>query len=297
MALRAQQVIDESRRALKEGTHPFYDKDGRLRPLPPYLIPFVSGFLGGVADTIINFPPYGLHYRLQREEIIDPRINPRVYTPRELYRGVLAYGAIIPVTLIADGVATYLNNKGLPLPVATFLSGMLGALIITAPTSNVIINQQEGKLSATQAMRNISQHGWYRYTTGTSLYLFREGIYSTSVFFARKWLAKQHKIFEHKILNATVIGLVAAILTQPLDTTATSMIKRTVTHNFRESPVQTARRMYQEGGLRKFYKGFWFRAYAISAGILVMGEVSDYVKAELGEKEEQQEDEKEGKRG
>lgn len=146
-------------------------------------------------------------------------------------------------------------------------------------------------------MRNISQHGWYRYTTGTSLYLFREGIYATSVFFARKWLAKQHEIFENKILNVATIGLVATILTQPLDTMATSMIKRTVTHNFRESPTQTAKRMHQEGGLRKFYKGFGFRLYAVIMGILVMGEATDWVKEKLGEKEEQQEDEKEGKRG
>lgn len=246
--------------------------------ISPNRVAFISGFFGGIADTVLNYIPYGLHYRIQRGESVNPLLNPKIYTPRELYRGVIAYSTITPVTCISDGVGTYLNKCGVSMPIATFLSGMLAAMTVTAPVSNVIVHQQEHKRSPIESIRFIySRYGMYRFTTGTSLYLGREGIYSTSVFFARKWLSEQHKVFENKMINVSVIGFIATLLSQPLDTMATSMINR----EKREGTIITAKRMYHEGGLNRFYKGFWFRCYAIVAGILVMGEVTDHVKKEL----------------
>ena len=157
---------------------------------------------------------------------------------------------------------------------------MLAAFVVTAPVSNVIIHQQEHKRSPIESIRFItSRYGFYRFTTGTSLYLGREGIYSTSVFFARDWLAEQHEIFKNKLANVVLVGFVATLLSQPLDTAATSMISQ----EKRENPFETGRRMYDEGGLRRFYRGFWFRCYAIIAGVFVMGEVTDHVKRVLKE--------------
>jgi hypothetical protein len=243
---------------------------------------FVSGFVAGIADTALNFIPYGLHYRIQRGEVINPFKNPAVWTPRELYRGVIAYSTITPVTCISDGVGTMLNQRyNVPLPVATFMSGMLAAFVITAPVSNIIIHQQEHKRSPIQSMKFIqSQYGLYRFTTGTSLYLGREGIYSTSVFFARKWLSEQHEIFKNKLINVIVIGFIATLLSQPLDTTATFMISQ----EKRETVTETVTKMYKtQGGLRRFYRGFWFRCYAIIAGVFVMGETTDHIKKMLKE--------------
>jgi hypothetical protein len=47
---------------------------------------FVSGLAAGAVDTVVNYIPYGLHYRRQRGEILHPVKNPRIYMPRELYR-------------------------------------------------------------------------------------------------------------------------------------------------------------------------------------------------------------------
>jgi hypothetical protein len=243
-------------------------------------VAFISGFFGGIADTVLNFIPYGLHYRIQRGEVVNPFKNPWIYTPRELYRGVFAYSTITPVTCISDGVGTLLAEKGIPKPIATFLAGMLAAAVITAPVSNVIIHQQEHKRSPLQSIKFIrSNYGWYRFTTGTSLYLGREGIYSTSVFFAREWLSQQHEVFKNKLVNVVSIGLVATFLSQPLDTMATSMINQ----EERKGTIETARRMHAEGGLSRFYRGFWFRCYAVIAGIFVMGEVTDHIKRTLRE--------------
>lgn len=273
---------DKRRPRRDEDTNSEGERGGVNAPVSPNKVAFVSGFFAGIADTVLNFIPYGLHYRIQRGEVLNPFVNPKIYTPRELYRGVLAYSAITPVTCISDGVGTYLNKRGIAMPIATFLSGMLAAFIITAPVSNIIIHQQEHKRSPIESIRFIySRYGPYRFTTGTSLYLGREGIYSTSVFFARKWLSEQHKIFENKLINVVVIGFVATLLSQPLDTAATSMIAQ----EKRETPVETARRMYAEGGLGRFYRGFWFRCYAVIAGIFVMGEVTDHVKRVLTKSE------------
>lgn len=259
-----------------------------LKPISKDMVGFVSGFMGGVADTFLNFPPYGLHLRYQNNECINPWKNAALYRPRELYRGMLAYGVIIPITCIADGFSEYLKRHLQMSPfAATFISGMTAAFFVTAPTSNVIIHQQQHQLKTRAAISSIiRQYGPYKLTTGMSLYMLREGIYSVSVFSAKPWLQKQHAYFENDVVASILVGLVATILSQPSDTIATYMVSA----KERLSPLKAISHMYSgtehdgsvgAGGLKRFYKGFLLRGYAVMAGIYVMSKVSDATKRAL----------------
>jgi len=246
---------------------------------------FISGFLGGVGDTICNFPPYGLHLRLQDNKSINPFKNPQFYRPRELYRGTAAYSVIIPITCIADGFSEYLKRHfTMDAFMATFISGMTAAFFVTAPTSNTIVYQQKNAVSAKVAIRQImAKYGAYRFTTGMSLYMLREGIYSVSVFSAKPWLQTQNAYFQNDIVASVLVGIVATILSQPCDTIATYMVGA----DKRMSPLKAIPAMYHgyehdgtrsEGGLRRFYRGFLLRGYAVVAGIYVMSKVSNATK-------------------
>ena len=252
---------------------------------PDDSIAFLSGFMGGVADTFANFPPYGLHLRYQRNECVNPFKNVAVYMPRELYRGTAAYAAIIPVTCIADGFSAYLKRHfGMPYGLATFISGMTAAFFVAAPVANVIIQQQKYSLGFMEAIRAIlKRYGAYKLTTGMSCYLTREGIYSTSVFSAKPWLQKQHTAFENDLVASFLVGIIATFLSQPPDTIGTYM----VASEERISTRTALSLMWQgveldgsrsTGGLKRLYRGSLFRGYAVVAGIYVMSKVSDATK-------------------
>jgi hypothetical protein len=165
--------------------------------------------------------------------------------------------------------------------VATFVAGMCAAAVISAPTSNVIINQQQYELSMAGAVRKIVREwGYYRFTTGMSPLLMREGIYSWGVFCARPYV-QQYPVFTDPFVASLAVGIIATILSQPCDTLATFMIKRPE----RVGPLHAAREMWHdgEGGVRRFYRGCWLRGSVVVSGILVMGTVADYVKARMHE--------------
>jgi hypothetical protein len=269
---------------------PFRQEDGepikwlaitKMLHLSPKSIGFLSGFCGGLADTLLNYPPYGLHLRLQSKVIINPLKNPTIYWPRELFRGVGPYSLIIPVTCIADGVSTYLKERYQWQDFyATFTSGMVGGVIVSSPTSNVIIFQQKYKFTPFQAIMFIyTQHGVYQFTNAMSLYMLREAFYALSVFWAKPTLQRNHEFFANGLVASIAVGIVATLISQPLDTTATYQVGQEV----RLSPWQSIVSMYRsEGGgwkgLKRFYWGTWLRGYAVVAGIFVMASVSEYVK-------------------
>jgi hypothetical protein len=244
-------------------------------------IGFLSGLCGGIMDTLLNYPPYGLHFRRQSGEIINPLKNRIIYSPKELYRGVFAYSWIIPVTCIADGLSTYLVRKRhfetFP---ATFISGMTAAFFISSPTSNVIITQQKLGLKTLDALRHIiTRLGYYRFTTGMSCYLLREGIYASAVFWGKAKLERDYSFCQNPLVSSVISGIIATVLSQPLDTTATAMCR----NEKRLGPLKTASLMYREDGLKRFYRGTLLRGYAIIAGILVMSTTINTVKSLHGQ--------------
>ncbi len=242
-------------------------------------IAFASGIAAGATDTIINYPPYALHYRVQRGTNV---WRWRYWAPRELYRGVVAYSAIIPVTCIMDGVSGFLRDTcDVNEAIAPIISGMLAALLVSAPIGNTIVTDQrlaESKRPAglTHALSDIQKRRGLRgYYVGLPPLLCREGIYSWSVFYAKG--AAKDALGCGDIVASAVAGTMATLMSQPMDTMATFMQNQTTPVTVKSA----MRRMYAENGIRRFYRGFFYRCYAVIAGVYVMDQVTTYVKRQL----------------
>lgn len=245
------------------------------------VVSFLSGAAAGVADTAINYPPYCLHYRLQRGESLWRRF---VYRPRELYRGVLAYSAIIPITCISDGLTDKLKASGVSPFVASFTSGMVAALVISAPVGNSIVTNLRLKAGhkpagSIIAMYHIYHHyGLRGFYVGIQPLLVREGIYASSVFYGKR--AIQDRLGCHDLTAASISGTIATLFSQPMDTLATHMQNQT----HRTSMVDNIQQMWTSGGLVRFYRGFYLRWIAIISGVYVMDRTSTSVKDKLNRK-------------
>lgn len=239
------------------------------------LTSFVSGLAAGLGDTIINYPPYGLHYRLGRGTNI---WNWKYWTPKELYRGVIPYASIIPVTCFMDGISDLLKEKGVHPALAPFISGIISATFIATPVGNLIVIDQrlaESKKPAgpRNSYRDIQIHrGYNGFATGVYWLAGRDGIYSWSVFFAKG--AIQKRLDCGDIAASTIAGTVATILTQPMDTSATYLQNQEHRITMREG----VERMYREKGLRRFYRGVLFRWFAVVSGIYFMDKISTATK-------------------
>lgn len=240
------------------------------------LINFASGAAAGLADTLINYPPYALHYHLGRGANIWSQIH--YWRPRELYRGVLAYSSIIPVTCITDGLSSYFAAQGLRQDLAALLAGMCAAAVVSAPVGNCIVTAQrlaeEGRAaSSVDAARAVwRSHGVKGFYTGLGPLMARESIYAWAVFSGKADLQRAYNLGD--LQAACASGTIASLLSQPMDTLATVMQN--------QSPRKTAwacvQAMYQEQGLRRFYRGFYFRWVAIISGVYVMDAVSQRTK-------------------
>lgn len=240
---------------------------------------FVSGMAAGSMDTLFNYAPYGLHYRLQRGENL---LNPKLYFPKELYRGVLAYSAIIPITCICDGMTDHFVSQGTPRHIAAIQSGMMAAVIVSAPIGNAIVTnlqlkevkQPAGTFNAIKHIRKV--YGIRGFYTGIESLVIREAAYSWSVFYAKD--AIQKKLECGDILSSVIAGTIGTIVSQPCDTSATYAQNQVKRIAFKE----VLAKMYVEGGVRRFYYGFFFRLYAVIAGVYVMDKTSNTVKNFLG---------------
>lgn len=235
---------------------------------------YISGAIAGTCDTIINYPPYCLHYRFQRRENM---YSTKIYYPRELYRGIFAYSAIIPITCICDGMTNWFKFKGVEGYLAAIYSGMIAATIVSAPIGNSIVTnlrlKEEGKEAGTvKSIKHlINNYGLFNgFYIGIIPLMAREGIYSWSVFYAKREVQNRYNYGDIKA--SIVSGTIASILSQPCDTLATFMQNKVIRNNI--STLACISQMYQINGIRGFYRGFFFRWYAIVAGVFVMDKAS-----------------------
>ncbi len=94
---------------------------------------------------------------------------------------------------------------------------------------------------------------------------------------------KSHPLFSNSLVASVVVGLVATLLSQPFDTTATFM---TNTETKGIKVFEAAKMMYNETyidtgkrkGLKRFYTGVTLRGYCVIMGVIVMDFVSNNVK-------------------
>jgi len=249
--------------------------DNPAAPKKSALIDFMSGIVAGIADTITNYPPYGLHYRRGRGT------NPwqkKYFRLRELYRGVGPYSAIIPVTCLMDGLTEIMKEKGIHPAIASFAAGVTAGMLIGTPVGNMIVTDQrladqEKPAGSRNAIRNVIEtRGYSAFTTGVQWIMLREGTYSFAVFFGKNAVKKQFDC--NDFVASCVSGTIASIITQPMDTSATWMMNQ----EKRPSILYAIKQMYKEEKLKRFYRGFYFRWYTVIMGIYIMDKASQYTK-------------------
>ncbi len=281
-------------------------------PIPvPYVVGLVSGIAGGIADTVFNYPPYGLHIRKERLE----RIRLSHFWPRQLFCGAAAYAyGMIPATMLQDGTNEILK-RALPQdrpPIAdalcAFAGGIVGAMVYT-PVGNLIVTQQQlmrpgsgDSVRVGQVLHHIRmRYGVGRLWTGFAATSVRDGMYASAVFWGvhrcEVWLeargvsaALRNKVerlgFNPTItsvlvnvvgihaLASIIVGTLSSFCSHPFDAIATRMQNTPEkTH-----PVTLAREIFRKEGIRSFYRGAVFRLYAVIAGIFIVSHVSNLTK-------------------
>jgi hypothetical protein len=258
-------------------------------PLPWVGIP--AGLAAGIGDTALNYPAYGIKIRKQRRE----QINPKMFSPRELYRGVIPYGlSAIPITMLQDGISTLIKSY-YPAPTQTsdataaFLGGCASAFV-AAPMSNVIVTQQQKSMQPMEAIRSIiNNYGYNRLWMGICPTLMRDGPYALAAFWGtnamKQYIVKRYKLDKDSnkaIIPASVItGAITTVLTQPVDTIATKM------QDSPESSIsawKVAKDTVKKEGLKGLYSGTFFRAYSLIGGMLVVSTVSTGTKELITER-------------
>ena len=267
------------------------EKTSRLRPW----VGFVSGCAGGVADLAINYPPYGIKYRLQCNECIDwkklteTRHLTNGYTLKYLYRGVLVSSfGFVPAIMIQDGVSTYLlrcqpaNAPAYYDAMSTAVGGAASA-IVTAPVGNVIIAQQKGNTGMLQAIQGLYyQGGIIRFARGGSVLMCRDSIYGLGVFWGVDYIKmrlEKNAAFRGSssttLIASMLAGSMASVLSQIPDTLAAKIQND---NSEKSSPWRIFRKTLQEQGMKEFYRGGLFRALSIGASAYVVYGVTNYVK-------------------
>lgn len=268
-----------------EGTD---NKDARKKG-PPWWISFLGGLAGGIGDTVINYPPYGVHIRKERKEAYAWWKS----TPRMIYCGSFAYGfAMIPTTVVQLVMTDYVNDY-LPRWASAFLGGMIGAIIYT-PVGNIIVNQQklmpanvkftpETYVGMRKSINHIvTKYGYRRFYTGLGPTMVRDGIYSMGVFGATDDVQKKCSWIKNEyfrnFVSALIIGTMASPLSHPMDAIATRMQD----HEGKIGYKDIIKKMWNTEEVKKYniekvkmlYRGAAYRWFAVVMGIFVVETIS-----------------------
>ena len=245
-------------------------------------IDFFSGASAGLADTMLNYPPYGIKTRMQRGEINHWKeiFTGKFYYPNKLYQGIVPAGvSIIPATIIQDGVSSLIRNYSDSGAGAACAGGLASAPLSTV-MANVIVRQQNESLTPLKAIKSIQNEGWPRFFRGFVPTAKRDIIYAAGAFWGVNAI-KQQMPDSHPLTQAavasTVVGSAVTLLSHPDDTVATTMQDNKILQTLSE----TIKKIAKTKGIRGFYAGAFFRGYSVIAGMLTVSTTSEKTKEVL----------------
>jgi len=142
---------------------------------------------------------------------------------------------------------------------ATFSSGILAAMMVSAPVGNSIVKdlrlksekKPAGSINTVRYIYNTQ--GWRGFYIGLSPLMLREAIYTWAVFSGKGSFQKR---FGWNDAQASIAaGSIATLFSQPIDTLATHMQNRVP----RRSMWDCIKMMYAEDSIGRFYRRFYFR--------------------------------------
>jgi hypothetical protein len=239
------------------------------------------GIAAGVIEVTILQPM--LYWKNATQQKLQLTLSPRVVY-RGLAMSITNMGILTGLQFpLANAVAMSLTG-GVKRPLSNFeaiASSFTGGLIsgvVCCPMELVMVQQQRfgGSVVSTPA-RLINAHGLSILSRGLITSCGREALFTAGYLGIGPVIAKEIRqrydvnAGSAKLLGAAGAGVIAATLSHPLDTIKTCMqgdIERKRFGSFSE----TARTLFAEGGLGRFFSGWSWRTGRMMCAVFIMGE-------------------------
>ncbi|ETL79255.1 hypothetical protein L917_20033 [Phytophthora nicotianae] len=252
------------------------------------------GSLAGMIEMTIQQPWVAVKNAVQQGRPL-PRSIPA------LYRGLgVSLSSIAPVSAIRFAVNGKLLRKvsgtdtaptGQVKVLCSTISGATAAAI-TGPAELVMtVQQNNGRSFGATVKAVVDTHGVTRLIRGYPATAIRDAIWCAGYLalgplFTREVHRLKPQTFGHydtatasqkasaSIAGCLAAGLVVVPLTQPIDTIKTVMQGEamTIPSSRRHSMFATARRIYREGGVRRFYRGIVARGSRLVGAVFILGQ-------------------------
>lgn len=186
---------------------------------------------------------------------------------KQTYRGASAFiFSVSPVTAVQGIAARYIQNNynhGGELQIGQMLvSGGIGGFV-SAFTENVILRQQKLKSGPKKAIETLFKQSLFRPWLGLSALLFREVVFGTS------YMSKDRIEKNFGFIGVLLLGATGSLASHPFDRIATE--KQNL--DLKESLFKTAKRIYDDGGMRNLYKGGAWRIGLFTGCMVIIAEV------------------------
>ena len=273
-------------------------------PLPGWVCAVIGG-VSGTIEVCVNQPTVSWKNALQQG-------RPISFSPAVMYRGTLINAtSIAPITAIQFGVAGMLTEMlttgGQPLShaekIGTSLAGGAVSALVVCPADMLIIQQQKTGLALPAQVSAIArEYGWGKFSKGLLPAIGRESLFtggylglapvlrSLLVQYQPDTFAEQRSTtgaddaaarsdsssprgnMLSLLASSLMAGVTAGVLTHPIDTIKTRMQGDLSPDSPYSSIRPTARLLWQEGGLGRFYQGVLPRTGRICVAVLIFNE-------------------------
>lgn len=219
-----------------------------------------KGAVAGSVAAVTSFPFEGLKKRLQTGQVERNlwAIAKYFTNPREVYRGVTAFiVSLTPTSAIQNSSNVAIQRSMGETTEAKIASGVFGGAmgaIASTAVENTILRQQKLGVGFAGGLKAVAQEGPKGFYRGLSCLAVREAIFGLSYMQLASAAGKsaREQYGPNAVLPATVtVGVLGSLASHPFDTTATAMQEQ----GGNAKPLETAKRLFEEGGVKRFYRG------------------------------------------
>jgi len=239
-----------------------------------------SGFSAGYAGFFFE----GIKKRLQSNQSIpNPmKLGINVWA-RESFRGAGSFAvSCIPASMLQQMASHYFekqntSNTYLGKIGEAVFSGALGG-IPSAAIGNVLLKQQMGGIGPKEALSELLPQGVSRVFRGTLPLMVKESIFGLcylKVMDDAADYASKHFGESYVIPAQVTVGILGSLASHPFDTMATVM------QQFNSNALDASKRLWQEGGIKSFYKGGAARIGLFSSTMVVINKTKAAILEQL----------------
>ena len=238
-----------------------------------YTHSLVAGGFSGFGAGLACFWFEGLKKRAQSNQPSPNffKLGPRLWL-RESFRGALSSALTNTPTSVAQQVSAHffeaqnITHTLAGKTISMAFSGALGGISSTV-IGNIVLEQQLKKISPKEALINLNAQGSTRIFKGLIPTMGRESVFGWCYLDAMPRAgnyATTHWGPYYSLPAQIGVGIWGSLVSHPLDTVATCM------QQFNCNIVSATKKLWQEDGVRSFYKGAGWRI-----GVFVTGSLAN----------------------